>query len=221
MDTRLTPAAEDYLKAILILQGRHGAVTTSRLSQQLAVAPASVTGMIQKLAQMNLVRHERYRGVRLSPTGRRLAVEVVRHHRLLELYLSEALGVPWDEVHEEAERLEHAISEKLEARIDKLLGHPTHDPHGSPIPTPSGEIVLRPTRSLSTVEPVADIVIAEVDDRDPEFLRYLGKLELFPGVRLLVTNKEPFDGPLTLALSTGEVVIGHEAASRIEVLASE
>ena len=134
----LGESIEDYLKAMWRLE-RCGRVTTSALADELGVAAASATGMLKKLAELRLVRHERYRGATLTPAGERAALEVVRHHRLLELYLAEALGVASDEVHAEAERLEHHLSEGLEARIDAALGHPTHDPHGSPIPPANGE----------------------------------------------------------------------------------
>ena len=129
-------SVQDYLKAIWKLENENRA-TTSALATELAVTPASSTAMVKKLAEMGLVEHERYRGIRLTPSGERAALEVVRHHRLLELYLMKALGLGWDQVHAEAERLEHYLSEELESRIDAALGYPTHDPHGDPIPTPS------------------------------------------------------------------------------------
>lgn len=217
MKTRLSEAAEDYLKAILALQEQNGLAVTSELSRLLNVAPASVSGMLQKLSQMKLVTHRRYQGVKLTPTGRRLAIEVVRHHRLIELYLSEVMGVPWDQVHEEAERLEHAISEKLEERIEEMLGFPTHDPHGAPIPNADGEIAQRPTQPLASLEAAEAVIVAEVDDSDPAFLRYVAELGLFPGVTIAVLKREPFNGPLSLQIDGTEFAIGREAAERIKV----
>lgn len=212
-----TQAVEDYLKAIYKLQREHGKVATTALAERLAVAPASVTGMIKKLASMNLITYERYQGVELTAAGQKLALEVIRHHRLVELYLAEALEVPWDQVHEEAEKWEHVLSEDLEERIDSLLGHPTTDPHGAPIPSRSG-VIQRPDSSLlSNLQVGQSAVIAEVDDRDPEMLRYMGDLGLYPGTAVSVTAIAPFDGPVTVVVDGVENVIGQEVANNVFV----
>ncbi len=178
-----TPAVEDYLKSIYAL-GRTGeAATTSALAERLDVAPASVTGMLKKLAASGLVDHEKYQGARLTEAGRRVAVETIRHHRLVETYLHQALGVPWDRLHDEAEAWEHVLSEDLEARMDAALGHPTHDPHGSPIPTPDLVLSERELVPLARLEPGQQATVARVSDHDPALLRAVGAAGLFPGVR--------------------------------------
>lgn len=202
--SRITPAIEDYLKAIYTLQQQQEVVTTSLLGEQRGSKPGSVTGMIKKLAEMNLVQHTPYQGVQLTPAGERIALEVIRHHRLLELYLVEALGYSWDEVHEEAEKLEHHISEKLEARIAARLGNPDFDPHGDPIPSIEGR--LPPSDDLR----LADLTIAEharimrVRDQGADRLRYLADLGLIPGACIEVADSAPFDGPITIRV--GELV---------------
>ena len=178
-----TPAVEDYLKSIYAL-GRTGeAATTSALAERLDVAPASVTGMLKKLAASGLVEHEKYQGARLTEAGRLVAVETIRHHRLVETYLHQALGVPWDRLHDEAEAWEHVLSEDLEARMDAALGHPTHDPHGSPIPTPDLVLTERDLLPLARLEPGQTATVARVSDHDPALLRAVGAAGLFPGVR--------------------------------------
>lgn len=204
--SRITPAIEDYLKAIYIVQQERGEVTTSLLSEQLGgnkpngIKQGSVTGMIKKLAEMHLVTHAPYQGVRLTNAGERIALEVVRHHRLLELYLVEALGYSWDEVHDEAERLEHHISEKLEARIAALLGHPEFDPHGDPIPSLAGELPPRDTTLLADLNVGSTAQVMRVCDQHAERLRYLASLGLVPGNKLLVVAVAPFDGPVSVQI---------------------
>src|SRR4051812_26156838 len=162
-------AVEDYAKAIYALQrGGDGAVSTTALAERLGVTAASASGMVRKLDEHGLVTHVPYRGVRLTDEGTRVALEVLRHHRLLELYLAESLGVPWDRVHEEAEVLEHVLSEDLEALIDTQLGHPTHDPHGDPIPSPELELEDRPCSCMASLEAGASGVLARVSDDQPE-----------------------------------------------------
>lgn len=215
--SRVTPAIEDYLKAIYTLQQQYGVVTTSLLGEQRGSRPGSVTGMIKKLAEMNLVQHTPYQGVLLTPAGERIALEVIRHHRLLELYLVEALGYSWDEVHEEAEKLEHHISEKLEARIAAHLGHPTFDPHGDPIPTVEGQLPASDGTRL------ADLAIAErgrvvrVRDQSGDRLRYLADLGLVPGACVEVLASAPFDGPLTVRLGAADHPLDRRMARAIEV----
>ncbi len=162
----MTETVQDYLKAIWMLD-RSGSVTTSALAERLGVTAASATAMIKRLASVGLVSHEPYHGVALSEAGTQAALEVIRHHRLLELYLMQALGLSWDEVHAEAERLEHHLSEALEARIDAALGHPTRDPHGDPIPTPELELAEDDDRPLSELARGAEAVIRRVPDGDP------------------------------------------------------
>lgn len=198
---KITPSMEDYLKAIYMLQQQGGDVTTSLLSLQLGgFKPGSVTGMIKKLAELNLVTHTPYQGVRLTEAGEKIALEVLRHHRLLELYLVEALGYSWDEVHEEAEALEHYISEKLEARIAARLGQPRFDPHGDPIPTLEGTMPSSASLRLTDVPVGAEARIMRVSDQDAERLRYLADLGLVPGRVVQVTATAPFDGPISLRI---------------------
>lgn len=212
-----TQAVEDYLKTIYELQHELGKASTSVLAERLGVVPASVTGMIKKLAGMHLVTHEPYQGVVLTSAGEKIALEVLRHHRLIELYLSEALGVPWDQVHDEAEKWEHVLSEDLEDRIDAMLGHPTTDPHGAPIPTRNGTIIQPPCVRLTELRPGQSAVIAEVSDHDSALLRYLGTMGLYPGERLVVVAVAPFEGPLTVRLGEAEHALGREAANYIFV----
>ncbi len=170
-------ATQDYVKAIYSLERRHdAAVTTTALAERLGVTAGSASAMMRRLADHGLAEVEPYRGIRLSPDGRRMALEMLRHHRLLELYLSQELGMPWDKVHAEAERLEHVISEDLEALIAAKLGNPTVDPHGDPIPTVDLVIDERPTLSLNDAEAGAHGCFVRVSDQDPEMLRYLDGL---------------------------------------------
>ena len=212
-----TQAVEDYLKAIYELQAEGGKVSTTELSERLRVAPASVTGMVKKLATMKLVVHEPYQGVELTPTGEKIALEVVRHHRLVESYLAESLGVSWDKVHEEADRWEHVLSEEMEDLMDDKLGHPTTDPHGAPIPARDGSMPKSELRRLSELEPGEAAVIAEVSDHDAELLRYLGDLGLFPRVEVRVLSSAPFEGPVTIKTKRDEHALGREVAGHILV----
>jgi DtxR family Mn-dependent transcriptional regulator len=199
---RVSAAVEDYLKAIYTLKQSKGQVTTSLLAEQLGFRPASVTGMLKSLADMHLVSYAPYHGVELTEAGEKIALEVVRHHRLIELYLVEALGYSWDEVHDEAEELEHVISEKLEARIAARLGHPTLDPHGDPIPTPEGTLpVADEGCRLADLAIGSSGIIARVHDQNPERLRYLADLGLVPGTTVKVVAIAPFDGPLSVAVA--------------------
>ncbi len=198
-----SPAAEDYLKAIYQL-GRSGeAATTSALAERLDVAPASVTGMVKKLATAGLVEHAKYQGARLTETGRLVAVETIRHHRLIETYLHQALGVPWDRLHAEAEAWEHVLSEDLEARMDAALGHPTHDPHGAPIPTPALELDEVDLLPLARLEPGQEATVARVSDRDADVLRQVGAAGLYPNTRFRLLDADD-TGALTLRLLSGE-----------------
>ena len=216
----LTAAMEDYLKAIFIILEQEERATTSAIALRLQIAPASVTSMVKKLARLNMITHEPYQGVRFTQVGEKAALEIIRHHRLLELYLSEALGVPWERVHEEAEKLEHILSEDLEDRIANVLDNPAVDPHGAPIPTRDGKINRAKTRRLSAVSAGETVTVLEVDDHDPELLKYLGKLQLFPGAVVRVAAVEPFDGPLLLDFGGREFSLGRRAAQEIRVAAA-
>jgi DtxR family Mn-dependent transcriptional regulator len=215
--TSITPAMQDYLKTIFGLAELGERVTTQAIADQLEVAAPSVTGMIKRLHDLNLVDHEPYRGVILTEAGRKVALEVVRHHRLLELYLSEALGYAWDEVHDEADRMEHTISEEFEARIDEALGFPTHDPHGDPIPTITGDLPESHDERLSDLAAGACAVVVRIRSDDGERLRYLGQLGLYPNSRLLVIEKLPFNGPLRIRVDGDEHVLGVDLAGDVYV----
>ncbi len=210
-------AIEDYLKAIYEIQCTDGQVGTTALAERLNVAPASATGMIKKLAELKLVIHERYQGVRLTKAGQKIALEVLRHHRLVERFLAEALGVPWDRVHEEAHRIEHVLSDDLEERMDEVLGHPTTDPHGSPIPHADGTIAPSSDVRLAQLQAGQAAIVAEVDDHDAALLRYLGELGLYPETRVTVVDKGPLDDVLTLRIGKAQHVVSHATASRIFV----
>jgi DtxR family Mn-dependent transcriptional regulator len=210
---------EDYLKAIYKLQeeNQNKAVSTTALADDMKVAPASVTNMCKKLADMNLLTYEPYQGVNFTPAGQKLALEVVRHHRLIELYLAEALGVPWDRVHEEAEKLEHVISEDLEERMAAALGDPQFDPHGAPIPSKAGVIVQPESDYLVNMAVGDKLVVIEVDDNDPELLRHLGDKGLYPGINLRLSDIAPFEGPLTVDVGGQEHSLSYQVAKTILV----
>ena len=218
--TRITPAIEDYLKAIYQLrheEPEQGAVSGQRIAERLGVASPSVTNMVKRLRELELVQHEPYRGIELSTEGERIALEVVRHHRLLERYLVEARGFGWDEVHEEAERLEHHISEALEARMATVLGDPTVDPHGDPIPDLDGTVADVTELRLLDVAPGDATIVRRVSDRDPERLRYLERLGIRPGTVVRLVEALPFDGPLRVLVGADEQVIGRPLAAAIQV----
>src|SRR3954470_6146861 len=210
-------AVEDYAKAIYALQRGEGAVSTTALAERLGVTAASASGMVRKLDEHGLVTHVPYRGVRLTDEGTRLALEVLRHHRLLELYLAESLGVPWDRVHEEAEVLEHVLSEDLEALIAAKLGDPAHDPHGDPIPTADLQLPEEITESLAALEPGAEGVFVRVSDSAPEMLRYLAERGIAPGDPLSVEDKQPFGGPLFVRFQGELHVLGGALAGAMRV----
>jgi DtxR family transcriptional regulator, Mn-dependent transcriptional regulator len=212
----VSESAQDYLKAIWKLD-RAGDMSTTALAESLGVAPASATAMLKKLATLGLVVHERYRGATLTPAGERMALEVVRHHRLLELYLMQALGLSWDQVHEEAEKLEHHLSDELEARIDQALGYPTRDPHGDPIPSPELLLARDELTCLSELAAGSMTVIRRVPDGDPELLRYLAALGLVPAEEVTVVEQAPFDGPVTIEVRGSRHAIGRSLAAQIEV----
>lgn len=196
-------SVQNYLKAIYQLQENCETVTTTALAQHLGISAASATNMIKKLARLKLVRHSPYHGVELTTAGEKMALEVLRHHRLIELFLAEALDVPWELVHAEAEKIEHVISEDLEDRIADFLGDPERDPHGDPIPTKAG-YVERPTYpSLFEIGAGQSAVIQRVSDQNPEHLKHFSKLGLIPDATVDVLAREPFEGPLRVRVGTG------------------
>jgi len=215
----LSEAVQDYLKAIYKLQQTGGVVSTSALAEAMGVAAPSATGMVKRLAGLKLVRHHPYRGVLLTKAGQKMALEVLRHHRLLELYLAEALGYPWDKVHEEAERLEHVISEEFEEKIFQALGQPTRDPHGEPIPGKDGTLDAAELGPLSELEPGARGIISQVSDPEAEMLRYLGERGLVPNAAVEVLEKAPFNGPITVKTGKTSHVLGRDLARHIRVAA--
>jgi DtxR family transcriptional regulator, Mn-dependent transcriptional regulator len=205
----LSDAVQDYAKAIYSLQERsEEPVSTSALAERLAVAPASVSAMVKRLESLGLVSRKPYHGVELTAAGRRVALEVIRHHRLLELYLAEALGMSWDRVHEEAEVLEHAISPELSELIAAKLGNPTHDPHGDPIPTADGEIERGSSRPLAELDVGEEGIFVRISDSDPEMLRWLSERGIAPGDRFEVLERQPFDGPLLVRFASGDHALG-------------
>jgi DtxR family Mn-dependent transcriptional regulator len=211
-------AIQDYAKAIYALESRGGdAVSTNALAERLGVSPASASGMVKRLGELGLVEHRPYRGVSLTEDGRRVALEVMRHHRLLELYLFESLGVPWDRVHQEAEVLEHVLSEELEEVIAAKLGDPTHDPHGDPIPTRELTIEEGPTLSLQTLEVGATGQFCRISDSDPDMLRFLAERGIAPGDSFEVVEKQPFDGPLFVRFGDTVHVLGGALARAMRV----
>jgi DtxR family transcriptional regulator, Mn-dependent transcriptional regulator len=214
----LSNAVQDYAKAIYSLHERSdGPVSTSALSERLDVSPASASAMVKRLEALGLADRKPYHGVELTPSGRRVALEVIRHHRLLELYLAEALGMPWDRVHEEAEVLEHAISPELSELIAAKLGHPTHDPHGDPIPTVDGEIERGSSRPLGELQPGDRGVFVRISDSDSEMLRWLSERGIAPGDRLEVRERQPFDGPLLVRFGSGDHALGGELVRMMRV----
>jgi DtxR family Mn-dependent transcriptional regulator len=209
-------AVQDYLKAIYKLQ-ESGPVQTNALAEHLGVVAPSATNMIGRLAEAGFLRHTPYRGVELTDDGAAIALEVIRHHRLWELFLHRALGVPLDQLHDEAERLEHELSDALEEHMSRLLGNPTHDPHGDPIPGQDGQLDDASYPTLAGVEIGARATIRRVPDRDPAFLRYIESLGLLPGATVELRAREPFSGPLTVRVGESDRVIGHELASQLMV----
>jgi DtxR family Mn-dependent transcriptional regulator len=221
-DAANTEAVEDYAKAIHALGRReHGPVGTSALAERLGVSPGTVTAMLKRMDQMGLVEHEPYRGVTLTPPGEKVALEVIRHHRLIEAYLNEALGMPWDRVHDEAEVLEHYISEELEDRMAAALGNPHVDPHGDPIPDRRLLLDVEQGFALTELEPGRPAVLRRVSDSDPEMLRYLDERGIRPGARLTVIRREPFGGPLLVEVEGREHALGGELADKMRVEVQE
>jgi DtxR family Mn-dependent transcriptional regulator len=213
----LTGPVEDYLKVIYDLERDSGAAATNDIAQRLAVAPASVSGMIRRLAEQGLVSHEPYRGVRLTDLGRRAALRTLRRHRIIETYLTQVLGYAWDRVHDEAERLEHAASDELIERMSAALGQPVVDPHGAPIPTRDGAVDERSLLSLAELSPGRPARVVRVSDKTPAMLRYLAEADIIPGSELTVVGREPFGGPINVMLGKKAKSIGAELAQQVRV----
>ena len=220
-EVSITSVHEDYLKTIYTLQRSGAEVSNSALARSMNVAPASATNMVKKLAELNLVTYEPYQGVMLSEAGRRVALEVLRHHRLLELFLHEALAMPWDQVHAEAEKLEHVISEALEDAIAAALGDPTVDPHGDPIP--SKDLKIQPTAGmpLSRAPVAIPLRLVRVMAQDADRLCYLGNLGLYPNTQVVIDEKAPFDGPLLISVMGNHHALSVEMAETLIVQAIE
>jgi len=217
---KLSRQVEDYLKTIYLLQQRAGGAGTNAIAGALAVKPASVTGMVKKLAEMKLVRHTPYQGVTLTAAGEKIALEVVRHHRLIELFLIETLGYTWDEVHAEADRLEHVISEDFEERAARRLGFPAVDPHGDPIPAKDGSVASVDQRRLSDLACGSSVTVLRVSDADPEMLRHAAGIGLRPRTRVTLIDAEPFGGSLRVRVGKREHSIGRELAANVFVTAA-
>jgi DtxR family Mn-dependent transcriptional regulator len=223
----LSGPVEDYLKAIYDLELVGAPASTNDIADRLAISPASVSGMVRRLADQGLITHEPYRGVRLTSEGRRAALRTLRRHRILECYLTEVLGYPWDRVHEEAERLEHAASEELVERMATALGDPAQDPHGAPIPTRDGRVDEASLRTLADAAVGERVLVRRVDDKEAERLRYLAELGIMPGALVRILDRAPFDGPITLWVdspgggSARAVGVGLAAQVYVESAAAE
>ncbi len=216
-----SPSVEDYIKAIYKAQADSPNVTTHDLASRVTVSAPAVSKMLRRLTELCLIDHTPYHGVRLTEAGTKMALEIIRHHRLLELYLVEALGYTWDAVHQEAERLEHHISEEFEERIDALLGHPTTCPHGDPIPTREGHVAVLTGHALSTQRTPASLKIRRVRDTDADLLRYLKPLGLLPGATIEFLEQEPFGGAFVLRVGGQIVRVPPGAAAQIFVAENE
>ena len=212
-----TPSVEDYLKAIYKARLESEAVSTQDIASRVHVSAPAVSKMLKRLTQLRLAEHTPYQGVTLTPAGEKMALEIIRHHRLLELYLVQALGYSWDAVHEEAERLEHHISEEFEERIDALLGHPVACPHGDPIPSPEGLVTMRPDFALSRQRTPALLTIRRVGDESAELLRFLKKAGLIPGTAIEFLEQEPFGGAFVLQIGDDIARVAPQAADKIFV----
>ena len=212
-----TAAVEDYLRTIFELEDESGRVSTTALADELNITPASATSMIKKLAQRGWLSHQRYQGVSLTDSGRQEALRVLRRHRLVERFLLEVLAVPWERVHEEAHRIEHALSDYLVERMDNLLKYPTHDPHGAPIPTPNGRVEKQNLIRLADLVPGQSGIVARVSDREPDLLCHLADLGLFPGTTFTVTAVAPLDGPRTIQLGESSHTLGRAVAQQIMI----
>src|SRR5213592_3756246 len=209
----LTRSVEDYLKVIYHLSSQGGFAATSDIAASLDVSPPSVSGMMKRLSETGLIEHVPYRGVQLTHQGRHAALQMIRRHRILEVYLTQQLGYDWGDVHAEAERHEHAVSEQLIERMAGALGDPRYDPHGEPIPTAAGEIEEPELVTLAEAAVGAELVLREVATQDPARLRYFAEQGLMPGARLVVTGRQPFNGPTSARLGVETRVVGQELAT--------
>lgn len=213
-----TQVVEDYLKSIWMLQqGEDDPVTTSRIAERLSLTAAAVTAMLKRLAEQRLVSYEPYYGVRLTAKGELAALRIIRRHRVLELFLQQVLEYPWDRVHDEAERLEHAASDELIERLAQFLGEPTRDPHGAAIPTATGEVDTTELPVLADLEPGRTAHVREVTTGDADQLRYLGSLDLYPGAQVEIVERAPFKGPLTIDVNSQRRILAHDLAAQIRV----
>lgn len=208
---------EDYIKNIYLLQSHHARVPTAALAERLGVSAPSVTSMVHKLARIELALYEPYKGVSLTEQGEAVALKVIRAHRLWEQYLVEVVGLAWDQAHVEAERLEHALSDELAARLDEILDHPVFDPHGHPIPTPDGSMPSWVGVPLTELDPGSTGTVLQIWDDTPELLRYLGGLGIYPGEAIAVLEIAPFDGPIHVDVGGAGKVLGREAATHVMV----
>ncbi len=213
----LSQAIQDYLKVIYNLQEDNDTVSTTAIAKELNISGASVTGMLKRLSTMRLVKYHSYKGVKLSKSGRKFALEIIRNHRILELFLKEQMGFSLEKVHEEACRLEHYISNDFLKRADELLGHPKFDPHGHPIPNKDGSLPLTSETPLSDVDPGKEVKISRLADSDFDMLAYFEKLGLIPNVKVSVIEKAPFRGPITINFGGDNQIIGNEIAKNIFV----
>ncbi len=213
----LRTSVQDYIKAIYELEVGQKRTTTKALADWLGVRMASVTGMVKQLAADGFLEHIPYRGFTLTPNGRDLALRMLRRHRLIELFLVQALGLGWDEVHNDAEQMEHAVSDALIERMDEYLGHPQFDPHGAAIPGVDGKVVARRSVSIAQLEAGDDGTVIEVEDKDPDFLRFVSSLGIRIGSTVEVIGNEPYGGPVRLRLGKRNIVMGTEAAARVRI----
>ena len=213
----ITSTVEDYLATIYRVASENQKSTTTIIADKMNVSRATVSSMFKKLAASELITHVLYKGVSLTATGEKIALEIIRYHRLIELYLQDTMGVPWEKVHEEADKMEHIISEEIEDRINKLLNNPTIDPHGAPIPTKDGYVSNDNFRRLSQAKKGEDLVIKRVDEEDSKKLVYLADKGLYPNTALKVTNVEPFNGPITIEIDNTEIIVGNKIADSVFV----
>ncbi|MFA5867907.1 MAG: metal-dependent transcriptional regulator [Actinomycetota bacterium] len=211
----ITPGIEEYLEALFHLQEEGKAVSTKALAEKLSLKPASVSEMVKKLAALKLVRHKPYRGVTLTKNGQKAAASLVRRHRLSERFLADMLGVPWDELHDEACKFEHVISDKVEEKLLEALGDPETCPHGNPIPTADGKVSEQAAVPLSRFGPGESGVIAKITEEKPEFLQYLASLGMLPDVSVQVQEVAPFGGPIIIKIRCGSYAIGRDIAGHI------
>ncbi len=218
INTDLSSAHQDYLKAIYMLLSRGQEASNSAIAQALGVAPASATNMVKRLADAGLIEHVPYQGVQLTPAGQQVALEMVRHHRLIELFLHDILDMSWDQVHVEAERLEHAISEEVEEAIARKLGYPAFDPHGDPIPDREGKVARTASAlPLTDMQTGCAARLVRVHAQDGDRLRYLGELGLYPGAQVTVLEQTPFQGPLLVEVNGAARMLAFDLAEELSV----